>query len=119
MRRATMERGMCAGFVLLLGAVIGAPDAAAWTTCPAARKLGRGVANLALGFVEIPASMIEVSRFNGEVAGASWGLVEGLCRMVVRMGAGVAEIVTFPVPVPKPDYEPIVLPEFPTGQLTP
>ena len=99
--------------VLVAGLGVCVPDAAAKSSCPVARKLGRGVANLVLGFTEIPITMMDVSRYNGEVAGATWGLVEGIGRMVVRMGAGVAEIVTFPVAFPKPDYEPIVLPEFP------
>ena len=32
---------------------------------------------------------------------------------VSALVAAVAEIITFPVAFPKPDYEPIVLPEFP------
>lgn len=94
--------------------MIGAPDASAAHACPATRKLGRGVANLFLGVTEIPRSMIEVGRFHGQVAGATWGLAEGLCKTVARMAVGVVEIVTFPVPFPKADYEePIMRPEFP------
>ena len=107
---------MLVGILLVAGLSMWAPDASAVAdqpTCPFARKLGRGVANVLLGFTEVPLTMIDVSRSHGEVAGATWGLVEGVCRMVVRMGVGVAEIVTFPAPFPKADYEPIFLPEFP------
>lgn len=94
--------------------MLGAPDASAAHSCPATRKLGRGVANLLFGFTEIPRSMIEVGRFHGQAAGATWGLAEGLFKTVARMAVGVVEIVTFPVPFPKAEYEqPILRPEFP------
>ena len=100
--------------VILAVLALGTPEASAAHACPATRKLGRGAANLLLGFTEVPRSMMEVGRHHGQVAGASWGMAEGLCKMIARMGVGVLEVVTFPVPFPKSDYtEPILKPEFP------
>ena len=100
--------------VIVAVLALGATDVSAAHSCPATRKLGRGVANLFLGFTEVPRSMMEVGRYHGQVAGATWGMAEGLCKMIARMGVGLLEIVTFPVPFPKEHYaEPILKPEFP------
>lgn len=62
-------------------------------------KLGRGVANTALGWVELfRQPWINENRFEG--------LGKGLVYTVGRTGSGILEVVTFPFPkvkVPLPD----------------
>ena len=85
--------------------------------CPATQKLGRGLANTVLGVVEIPATMIETGRVHGQMAGFFVGTLKGICRAVLRVGAGVIDTVTFPFPMPMPDYEPMITPEFPPNLM--
>ena len=75
-------------------------------------KLGRGLANVATSFFELPKTMGEVKREKGNFAGWTVGVLEGLVNIVKRAGVGVYEVATFPIPFPK-DYEPILEdPEF-------
>jgi putative exosortase-associated protein (TIGR04073 family) len=80
-------------------------------------KLGRGVANVALGWGEIALA------YNTDVReGRSFAYVLGItpligtARAVARTGAGIVEIVTFPVPFPRGSradgFDPIMEPEF-------
>lgn len=71
------------------------------------RQLGRGLANVFSCPLEVPMNMIRVNKERGDFAGASWGLVEGVCRFAQRGGVGLLEIVTFPM-----GWEPIVEPEY-------
>lgn len=73
----------------------------------AAEQLGRGIANVGTGFVDIPSTMVEVKEEQGEIAGATVGTIKGVGRAVTRMVVGVFEVVTFPAGRP-----PIVEPEF-------
>ncbi len=72
------------------------------------RQLGRGVSNIAVGFIEIPENMLDVQREDGEVAAMSYGLMRGVWRCGVRTAVGAFEILTCPA-----RFEPIVTPEFP------
>ena len=49
-----------------------------------------------------------VTELEGDSAGASYGFVKGLGRMLVRMGAGVYELVTHPFPTYKRSYRPVL-----------
>lgn len=75
------------------------------------RKLGRGVANVVTGAIEVPKAIQETFYEEGPVAAASWGLFDGIYKFVARTVVGVYEIATFPIPLPA-RYEPIVEPEF-------
>lgn len=75
------------------------------------RKLGRGLANVATGVLEVPRTTELVTRKDGAIAGMTVGLVKGLWNGVVRELAGVYETVTFFVEAPK-GFEPLVHPEF-------
>ena len=74
---------------------------------PAFDKLGRGVSNALLGWLEVPAAMSrryeERNTAGSLFAGAAYGMVRG----VVRTGVGVYEAVTFFLPYPK-DFAPIL-----------
>lgn len=72
------------------------------------RQLGRGLANLFGGVVEIPQTMIQVTREQGDFAGATTGFTRGVWRCAVREGVGIMEIVTFPM-----GWKNIVEPEYP------
>lgn len=72
------------------------------------RQLGRGIANITVGVIEIPESILEVQEQDGEVAAITYGALRGVWRFIAREGVGVFEVVTFPV-----RFDPIIRPEFP------
>ena len=75
-------------------------------------KLGRGVANTLTGWVELPKNIYNTSvEENNAFAGMTLGLAKGAGMTIVRTGAGVYEIVTFPFPLPE-NYKPILEPEY-------
>ncbi len=75
-------------------------------------KLVRGLSNVFLGFLEVPRNIHNVSESrNSLLQGWTVGLGEGLGYTLLRMGAGVYEVVTFPFPLPE-GYRPIVKPPF-------
>ena len=79
----------------------------------ATRKLSRAWANMIYSPAEIPATMWRVNELEGNVAGASYGFIKGMGRMFVRMGTGVYEFITYPFPVYKRSYRPILRPNIP------
>ena len=70
------------------------------------RKLSRAIANLAYGPLEGISYWGRANRTDGSVAASVVGPIEGLRRTVVRVGYGVFEVVTFPVPTYKGTYRP-------------
>jgi len=86
-----------------------------------ARKLGRGIANTAMGILEVPIKISDVNKEDGGIAAVTYGTCLGLAHFVAREVVGVFEIVTFPFPMPGGDveldgngwgYGPIMTPEF-------
>lgn len=75
------------------------------------RKLGRGVANILTGWIELPKTIYETSVEENIGMGLSVGLAKGLGMTVIRTGAGIYDTVTFPFPIPT-DYEPLLEPEY-------
>jgi putative exosortase-associated protein (TIGR04073 family) len=77
-------------------------------------KFSRGVVNVATSPLEIPKkSYIESSRSDQwmETFGRLFsGTFIGLGRTVARTGAGVFDLITFPLPIN--DYDPILEPEY-------
>ncbi len=76
-----------------------------------ATKLGRGLANILTGWVELPKNIYETSVEENVLSGLTMGLAKGIGMTIVRTGAGVYEVVTFPFPIPE-DYLPVMEPEF-------
>ena len=74
-------------------------------------KLGRGVANTLTGWVELPKNIYNNSVQDNAFAGLTLGLARGAGMTLVRTGAGIYEVVTFPFPLPQ-DYRPILEPEY-------
>lgn len=70
------------------------------------RKLGRGIANIAAGVTEIPASICEINEREGNAAAFSYGVVKGVGRFFARFGFGVYEVATFPFPTSQGSYKP-------------
>ena len=74
-------------------------------------KLGRGVANVLTGWVELPKNIYNTSIEENAFAGMTLGLAKGLGMTLVRTGSGVYEVATFPFPLPD-DYKPVMEPEY-------
>ncbi len=111
------QRGRRFGVALLALAVVVTawePGAAAATKRPfgPVRKLGRGLANVSLGVLELPFRISVVYEDHGVGAAAFWGSLAGIQAAVTRMVVGAVEVVTFPLPLPRVGYGPIVEPEF-------
>lgn len=76
------------------------------------KKLGRGIVNVATGWVELPKNIYDTSvETNNPLMGITYGTLKGVGMTVVRTGAGAYDTATFLFPVPK-DYQPILQPEF-------
>ncbi len=75
------------------------------------RKLGRGVANVVTAPGEIVRMVEIIGQRDGYLAGISAGLFQGFWRTLLRAGAGVYEVVSFPIELPK-NFQPILYPEF-------
>jgi len=76
-----------------------------------AKKLGRGIANILTGWVELPKNIYDTSVEDNPLSGLTIGLAKGIGMTIVRTGAGVYETVTFPFPIPE-GYTPVLEPEF-------
>lgn len=63
----------------------------------AGKKLGRGLANTAFGWSELPARQARAYDEHGLGASLTWGLLDGLGNAVKRTGIGIYEMATFPV----------------------
>ncbi|MBL7069220.1 MAG: exosortase system-associated protein, TIGR04073 family [Candidatus Omnitrophica bacterium] len=74
-------------------------------------KLGRGLTNLATGWIEMPLTMQRECQKQDYMTGIFYGFPAGLFRAFLRTGAGIYEIISFPFPVPN-NYETIIEPEF-------
>ena len=72
------------------------------------RKLGRGVSNLLFGIAELPTTIAKVNDTEGNSAAAGYGVVRGVGRSVMRMQAGIFEILTFPIPAVRGTYFPVL-----------
>jgi putative exosortase-associated protein (TIGR04073 family) len=77
----------------------------------ATRKLGRGVANAGLGWMELFKGVQDVGEENGFWAGATWGPIYGTLNAVRRTAVGVYETATFPI-ASHGHFEPVLEPEF-------
>ena len=81
------------------GALAGAPegDARPPGTGPL-HRLGRGVVNMVISPLEVPATMLRVAGQTNPVFGILAGGVEGIGNGLVRFGAGALETVSAPIP---------------------
>lgn len=77
----------------------------------ATRKLGRGLANTGLGWMEVFKGVSDVNAESGFWAGATWGPIYGTMNAVRRTAVGLYETATFPIAGPQ-KFEPILEPEY-------
>lgn len=92
--------------VALTGAAyadIQAPPASEYT---ATRKLGRAVDNIVFGATEIPLSVVRWTNTEGDSAGCTVGVIDGVARTTARIGYGMYELITFWAPTYKCTYRP-------------
>ena len=69
-------------------------------------KALRGITNIVLSPMEIPKNVIEVSNISNPFYGIIGGIFKGLVYTAGRMGAGMIDLVFFPLPT-KPNVDPI------------
>ena len=63
-------------------------------------KLGRGIANIAFGPLEVVIQPLEVAEAKGNIAALTYGLFRGVAMVVARLGVGATDILTFYMPLP-------------------
>ncbi len=101
----------CAVVLIALGTLtIGTAASAAEQS--AARKIRRGFAGLITGVLEIPGNIVEETRINGLLSGATVGLGTGLGLFLSRELIGAYEVLSSPFALPA-GFEPIMAPEYP------
>lgn len=76
------------------------------------QKLGRGALNIVSSPVEIARQIHVVSNEDSLLAGWTLGVVKGAGYGVLRLGAGLVDLVTFPFGWPKEGKRPLMEPEF-------
>lgn len=77
------------------------------------RKLGRGLSNLVFGIAELPTTIAKINEREGNSAAAAYGVVRGLGRSGMRMGSGLFEFLTFPLPTKHGTYYPLLRSDIP------
>ena len=99
--------------------LVGACLAMAWAAPAHAQdpihKAGRGLTNVLTGWIELPRNFHQGSQEENPLTGAVAGLFKGASLTVLRMGIGVYEAITFPIPYPKAfasPYEQMELPDY-------
>ena len=76
------------------------------------RKLGRGAINVLTCPLELIREPTLVGDREGGLAGMSVGLMKGMWSTLVRGGAGLYDLVTFPLSCEKDGCPSLVTPEF-------
>ena len=113
MRAQPLSRLAAAAAALVWVSTAAPPRAAAMDqTANPVRKLSRGLANAFAGVLEIPLTVSATSQKEGPVAAMTWGALVGFGAAVMRTAIGVAEVLTFPIPLPNVGYGPLLRPEF-------
>jgi putative exosortase-associated protein (TIGR04073 family) len=72
------------------------------------RKLGRGLSNFFLAPAEISVTVSKINTDEGNAAAAGYGVVRGVGRSATRHIAGLLEILTFPFPMWRESYAPLL-----------
>ncbi len=68
------------------------------------RKLGRGLANIIFGSTEFFETICSINDREGNSEAASYGVVKGVGRTLLRMRYGVYDVLTFPFPTTRSSY---------------
>ena len=97
-----------------LTAVLLSLPQAAWAQDPI-HKMGRGVANVLTGWLEVFKQVSLGKQENNPVTGIAMGAVRGAGLTVLRTGVGLYEALSFPLPYPKgyaSPYESLEMPDY-------
>ena len=76
------------------------------------RKLGRGFSNVISGVTDLQYTIAYENDHDGNSA-IPYGFIKGSGRFFARVGSGLFDIATFPFPLNKGKYTPILKPEIP------
>ncbi|MCX7086428.1 MAG: exosortase system-associated protein, TIGR04073 family [Methylococcales bacterium] len=71
-------------------------------------KAGNGFANLTTAMLEMPKSVINTTNQSNIVYGVFGGMLKGTVNMVGRMGVGLVDLITAPIPT-KPIIHPVLV----------
>ncbi len=82
-----------------------------------ASKLGRGLANIVTGWLEIPIEIGRKTAEGGDVAGIFIAPVTGLLKAVGRTASGILDVGTFIIPLAAKGYGSLIQPELILGEL--
>ena len=74
-------------------------------------KFGRGVTNIATGWVEIPKEIARYVNKTSDIAGFVVAPLKGTAKAIARTAVGVYDLLTFLIPLPR-RYEPVIEPEY-------
>ena len=77
------------------------------------RKLGRGLSNFFIAPAEVFVTVTTVNTYDGNSAAAGYGVVRGVGRSGARHIAGLIEMLTFPFPIWRDSYYPMLPPDIP------
>ena len=77
------------------------------------RKLGRGLSNFFIAPAEVFVTVTTINTYDGNSAAAGYGVVRGVGRSGARHIAGLIEILTFPFPIWRDSYYPMLPPDIP------
>ena len=77
------------------------------------RKLGRGIGNFLYASSELPVSVCNVNKEEGNSGAASYGIVRGLGRSTARHFTGLYEIFTFAAPTHHNSFRPVLPSDVP------
>jgi putative exosortase-associated protein (TIGR04073 family) len=77
------------------------------------RKLGRGISNFLFASSELSDTVCKISKTEGSVAAAGYGVVRGLGRSTARHFTGLYEIFTFAAPTYHDSYRPVLRSDIP------
>ena len=102
--------------VIGIGVMVAASEAHAERIGPL-KKLVRGAANVATGWIELPAQIAWTTEVEGSLAGVTVGVGRGLGRSVSRTVVGLYETATFlvrnyPRQGDRDPYGPLIEPAF-------
>ena len=77
------------------------------------RKLGRGLSNFFIAPAEVFVTVTTINTYDGNSAAAGYGVVRGVGRSGARHIAGLIEMLTFPFPILRDSYYPMLPPDIP------
>jgi len=76
------------------------------------RKLASGFANIATGLLEVPKNMINDTNQSNFVYGTAGGIIEGSIASVGRIGTGIMDLLSAPLPTQPSVYPLYVWDDF-------